>query len=903
MRLDRSPISAALLAIVAFGLLAAAFGWQQYGRSRLDLLSEQARLADERRFAVETMLAESDRQLRRMETRMRLSMAAEPGLGGSGFELVPVQAGPVRATEWAHASAERGNLIGLPDLAERATGPVQAALDMLAPLEVEAAIAGAASWSYFFSAAGDFITILPGAGLADFLAAAPTVPDAQALIDHWLDYPVFRLGTPEVNPSRSPYWTPPYDDAGGTGRMVSHAMPVYHGDHFRGVVGADIPLSRLAGVLEHMTDPIGAVGIVTESGDILVGPDADRERLAKAGAAAAGFARRGDDWELVQPFAGTPFRLVTVVPEEELRALILPEFAATGLVLIAAAGGLVALLVWFDRRHLRPGLRLAAYAEAAASAVVPPDPPTGLPPAWADRAAAVAQAFQAADADRAALVASEARYRNVVDTQTELIVRHTPDGKASFANPAYARQLGKSPGEVLASDVSQFDYIAPEDRDRHEAHLASLTPENPTATITIKVWLPRGPGDFWEEWTDTGIFDAAGRIVEVQSVGRDVTERIRAETELRRQREALHQSEKLAALGSLLAGVAHELNNPLSIVVGYAGMLHDLADDEPTRRRTGEIARAADRCARIVRTFLAMARSRPAERRAVDVETVIDEVLELGAYGLRSNGVEVQVERGGPATVHADPDQLHQVLMNVILNAQQAMTGIAGPRRLTLRTRREGENVVVEISDTGPGVDPAIADRVFDPFFTTKPQGVGTGIGLAVSRGIVEAHGGAISLASAPTGGALCRIVLPAATGLEDAPGGVGDASPAGIRILIVDDEAALGALLAEVLVRDGHDARAVTNAADALEAVAATAFGAVLTDIRMPDLGGDRLVPCLIDADPRLRGRILAMTGDTLSAPAIPGVPLLEKPVDPEVLRAAIADLIASAPTDHALG
>lgn len=902
VRTIRSPIPAVLLSLAPLAILLAWIGVTAYDRARADLLADEARLADERRFAVAAMLADADRQLMRMQTRMRLSIGATPGLGARAAELVATEAQGIAATQWSHAAPERGNLIGQPDLARTAEGPVAAALDLLGALEVEAAIGDAPSWSYFFSAAGDFITILPGAPLADFLAAAPGVADARELIAHWLAYPVFRLGTPEANPGRAPYWTPPYDDAGGTGRMVSAAMPVYDGDRFEGIVGTDIPLATLAVVLDHMASPLGALGLVTDGGDVLSGAETDHARLAAVPVGEEGFVRRDADWALVQPFPDTPFRLVTVVPEAALRARILPGLAATGLVLAAAAAGLLAVLLWAERRHLRPGLRLAAYAEAAATAGdAPPPVPTGLPPVWTGRAAAVARAFAAARADRAALAASEARYRSVVDTQTELVARHTPDGRATFANPAYCRQLGRTLDEVLAGAESQFDYLAPEDQARHKAHLASITPAHPTAAITVKVWLPRAPGDFWEEWTDTGIFDADGRMVELQSVGRDITDKVRAEEELRRQREALHQSEKLAALGSLLAGVAHELNNPLSIVVGYAGMLEETAPDEPTRRRTAEIARAADRCARIVRTFLAMARSRPAEKRAVDVEAVVDQVLELAAYGLRSTGIDLRFDRGRPPPLHADPDQIHQVILNVVLNAQQAMTGTDGPRRLAIRTRGTADSVVVEIADSGPGIDPAIADRVFDPFFTTKPQGVGTGIGLAVSRGIVEAHGGAIALGPAPGGGALCRITLPAASAAATPrPGTVAPGNLPTGRILIVDDEPAIAALLAETLAANGHDARTATSGAAALHAVAATRFDAVLTDLRMPDIDGARLISRLVLADPRLDGRILAMTGDALSAIALDGVRLLEKPVDPATLRTALAALLTPRDDGH---
>lgn len=897
----------ALVGIAPLALVIGLLALLQIRQERLALFAEQTRLSVEHHFAVAEVLAGAGRQLARMEARMRLSMAATPGIGDRAGELVPTEALGIAATEWAARAPDRGNLLGLPGLATQARGPVAAALELLAPLQVEALIGGSPSWSYFFSAERDFIAILPGAGLEDFLAAAPPVEDMRELIDYWLGYDVFRLGTPEENPDRSPYWTPPYSDAGGAGRMVSHGMPVYDGGRFVGIVATDITLDALARVLEHMQSPIGGFGLVTEAGDVLTGDARQAGRLAATSSTTNGaFTRRGADWELVRPFPGTPFRLVTVMSEEELRAQILPRLAGYGLVLAVAVASLAAIVLWLQRLYVGPGLRLAGYVEEAAAARggdLPP-PPAGLPPVWRERARAITAALASARDDRAALAASEERYRNVVNTQTEMVSRHTPEGRATFVNDAYCRQVGLSREEVLKLDNSLFGFVSPEDMAAHQAHMASLTPERPTATTTVKVWLPRAPGEaFWEEWTDTGIFDAAGRLVEIQSVGRDVTAKVRAEAELARQRAALHQSEKLAAMGSMLAGVAHELNNPLSIVVGYSGMLHELAEDEPTRRRAREIALAADRCARIVRTFLAMARARPTEQRHIDLETLIDQALELGAYGLRSNGIEIRRERAASLMIHADGDQIHQVLMNVILNAQQAMMEIDGPRSLSIRTGREAGKAVVEIADTGPGIPAGIAGRIFDPYFTTKPQGVGTGIGLAVSRGIVEAHGGGMEIATAAGGGALCRIWLPplpdAATGPAEParPGADAVKEQNRARLLVVDDEPAILGYILEALSLDGIEARAASNGETALRLAAAERFDAVLCDLRMPDMSGARLAERLAAVDPRLRGRILLMTGDALLAAAgeLPaGLPVLEKPLDLAALRAALAPLLA---------
>ena len=242
----------------------------------------------------------------------------------------------------------------------------------------------------------------------------------------------------------------------------------------------------------------------------------------------------------------------------------------------------------------------------------------------------------------------------------------------------------------------------------------------------------------------------------------DLTALRAAQAEVARSREALHQSEKLTALGALLAGVAHELNNPLSVVVGYSSMLREIPCDPAMTARAEKIHAAAERCARIVRTFLAMARARPPRREPVALGEVVLGALDLAGYGLRSADVEVKLDLpAGLAPVHGDADQLHQVVVNLVVNAQQALISRPSPRRLTISAWAEGGEAVLEIADNGPGMDPDVASRAFEPFFTTKPQGVGTGVGLSVCHGIVVAHGGRIELDTDQGTGARFRVFLP----------------------------------------------------------------------------------------------------------------------------------------------
>ncbi len=206
----------------------------------------------------------------------------------------------------------------------------------------------------------------------------------------------------------------------------------------------------------------------------------------------------------------------------------------------------------------------------------------------------------------------------------------------------------------------------------------------------------------------------------------DLSAQKQAESEIARQREALHQGEKLSALGSLLAGVAHELNNPLSVVVGYAAMLRDSTTDPTAQERAERIHAAATRCSRIVKSYLAIARKKPAARTAVQINQLIEAALEFTSYGLRTADIGTMRDLAADLPeLLADGDQLVQVFMNLIVNAQHALQRVAPPRQLRITTRREQGGVRIEVADNGPGVPAELSSEIFEPFFTTKQQGVG----------------------------------------------------------------------------------------------------------------------------------------------------------------------------------
>jgi signal transduction histidine kinase len=356
----------------------------------------------------------------------------------------------------------------------------------------------------------------------------------------------------------------------------------------------------------------------------------------------------------------------------------------------------------------------------------------------------------------------------------------------------------------------------------------------------------------------------------IEEHARDLEARVRERT------EQLLQTEKLATMGQLLAGVAHELNNPLAVVMGRTALLHENLQGGPLHSQVEKLARAAERCVRIVRNFLALARHRPPEREGVSLNQVVREAVELLAYPLRVDNVEVMLHLADEIPIlWADRHQLHQVVVNLITNAHHAMQGTAPPRRLTVTSRYDPETrrVALEVADTGPGIPPSIQGRIFEPFFTTKPPGQGTGLGLSLCHGLIEGHGGAIRVESQPQGrGAVFVVELPV-----QAPPTAGperttpEPTTAPIQkktILIVDDEPEVAGVLADMLSADGHQVETAENGAVALDKLRGRddAYDLILCDLRMPDLDGPGLYQELERRDPRLCRRIVFLTGDVLS-------------------------------------
>ena len=487
-------------------------------------------------------------------------------------------------------------------------------------------------------------------------------------------------------------------------------------------------------------------------------------------------------------------------------------------------------------------------------------------------------------------------FRVLLENALDIVTIVGIDGTVRYQSPSVRQILGYDADEMLGR--SALDFMPAEDAARAVTILRELA-ERPRGTASLELRLRHKDGS-WRS------FEAIGRnmldhpvLAGVLVNARDVTERKRIEAELARQREARIQSDKLADMGTLLAGVAHELNNPLTVVTGYTGILRQSLADGPLAERVDRITSAAHRCVRIVRNFLALARQYPPERQHVRLNQIVREAIELLAYPLRVDNVEIRLDLVDdlPA-LWADSHQLHQVVVNLITNAHHAMHGVESTRQLTIRTRHEAARarVRLEVADTGPGIPDEVLARIFEPFFTTKPVGQGTGLGLPLCRGIVESHGGTIRVDTTAGRGTSFHIELPVVPAPAPAAADAGSdrALPAGRHILIVDDEPDVAGVLRDLLAASGEEIEVAPDGRAALEKIRTGDFDLILCDVRMPRLDGPGLYQALTELDPKLLRRFVFLTGDTLNPESWAFVqetaaPCINKPFDFDEVKRVI--------------
>jgi len=462
------------------------------------------------------------------------------------------------------------------------------------------------------------------------------------------------------------------------------------------------------------------------------------------------------------------------------------------------------------------------------------------------------------------------------------------------ANEALAQRLGTSPQELIGKKCYKLVHgtDAPPPWCLYSAALKEGRP------VSMEMEEPNLKGIFL--WSVYPILNGEGKTVASSHLLRDITR----EKEIQ---ERLFQAEKLASLGQLISGVAHELNNPLTSVVGYAQLLAlDPSIPERVRDDLVRIQEQARRASNIVQNLLDFARRRPPRRELTNINELLQKTINLRLYELRVENINVitHFDPELPWTM-VDPNQIQQVFLNIIVNAEQAMSEAHGKGTLTMRTSLADDGYIrIEISDDGPGIPEEHLSHIFDPFFTTKEKG--TGLGLAIAYSFVAEHKGRIwARNNTPLPGVTFYIELPVerekvVTWREEALGKREEVERRpGKHILVVEDEEAIAELLRRILEEDGHVVEVVTGAETALELLRAKPFDLVITDIKMPGIGGRGLYKKVREINEKLAHRIVFVTGDVLEPStqaflASTGNPFLTKPFNVERVKELTRGLLA---------
>ncbi|MGZ8899245.1 MAG: hybrid sensor histidine kinase/response regulator [Limisphaerales bacterium] len=334
----------------------------------------------------------------------------------------------------------------------------------------------------------------------------------------------------------------------------------------------------------------------------------------------------------------------------------------------------------------------------------------------------------------------------------------------------------------------------------------------------------------------------------------------------------LIQSEKLSAVGEFVSGVAHELNNPLTSVIGFAELLKEVDLHPKHHSYLQYIVKSTERCHKIVQGLLSFARQHPPERALLNVNDMIGDVLEILAYELRTSNIEVQREFSPSVPkILGDCHQFQQVVLNILNNARQALENISAKGVIRIATESNATHVRITIEDNGPGIPADHLTKVFDPFFTTKPTGKGTGLGLSLCYGIIREHNGAITANSLPGKGAsfLIEIPIPTETDANSDDHRVSTSrflKGDGKRVLVIDDEEWILELVRQILQQDGFQVDTVQNGDAALDQVERTKYELLVCDWRMPGLSGPQLYQRIAEKNPEAAGRLMFMTGDVVN-------------------------------------
>ena len=464
------------------------------------------------------------------------------------------------------------------------------------------------------------------------------------------------------------------------------------------------------------------------------------------------------------------------------------------------------------------------------------------------------------------IIKSQEEWMATFDAIRELISIHDRNSVIIKVNKALARKLGAEPRAIVGRKCADTLY--------RQGNGPQVCHHNKTLeTGGIETALTEHLSfDGTYEITTYPIYNEPGQIWAVVHVARDIT----AEKTLR---EQLIHSEKLSSIGRLVAGIAHELNNPLMSIMGFAQLLINTPGDkkvEDIKDKLQKIYNESGRTAKIVQNLLTFARSRKSEKAYCDINNILEQTLDIREYSLATSNITVTLDLAPdiPKTM-IDFYQMQQVFINLINNAVDAITDYKEKGAIAIKTAMSTDGMIeISFKDDGPGIPNDKINNVFDPFFTTKDIGKGTGLGLSISYGIVTEHGGRIDIKSHEEGGAIVTISMPVIGKADshelkrpDREAGQKPLNMASGPLLVVDDEGSIREALSETLSGEGFLVETAANGQEALDKMEKVKFSLIITDMKMPGISGIELYETILKRHPRLKGRVIIMTGDVISA------------------------------------
>jgi PAS domain S-box-containing protein len=507
---------------------------------------------------------------------------------------------------------------------------------------------------------------------------------------------------------------------------------------------------------------------------------------------------------------------------------------------------------------------------------------------------------------------SEMRYRLLVENLSDVIwiVNLDTPKRLEYVSPSVTQLLGYTVEEAMSKRMEEVFTLASltvmhtlaeglpaTDRGQHNQHepltldLDLIRKDGSKVSVEVKCSVMRG---------------TRAQPASILAVARDITERKALEAERLDIERKAQTASRLAAIGEMAASIAHEINNPLTSVIGFSDLLMRREVPETVRKDLEIIGEGAKRVASIVKRLSVFARQSKPLRRRIDINEIVENAVRLRAYHLRTSGIEVETDLDPdlPETL-ADGGQLGEVFINIIANAETEMNLVHGKGKLQVKSRKRDENIQISFQDDGPGISAENMRKLFRPFFTTRPVGTGTGLGLSVCYGIIAEHDGRIWAESEFGKGATFFIELPITRRRESAgePGLKRKSLVKTLsgKVLVVDDEPTVREYLSQVLTEWGHQVDVAEDGHEALDMIRGSNYDAVLVDIKMPSMSGIELYRRLKKIDGEtLAAKVIFVTGDVLEQEtnafiSQSKIPLVTKPINLVDLNSKIATVLNS--------